>query len=256
MTAVDFHTTRMELEKQLYHLYTWLWSVPFRLLPRDGIDVTARDWDVLIVLDACRYDIFEEENTLPGTLEPVKSRATSTPQWLERNFAGDHDDIVYAAGNPFVAGLAQEGGFDLEQHVHHVEHVWDRDWDEKQRTTPPAAINDAARRLQQQFPGKRLVLHYVQPHEPFIGEPNFADIDADGWAKAKRKWWSDDIKAAYRDNLRVVLDEVEALLPDLEGDVVITSDHGELFGRYGLVRHPRDVFLRELCTVPWFEIEK
>ncbi|MFB6295104.1 MAG: hypothetical protein ABEI97_05055, partial [Candidatus Nanohaloarchaea archaeon] len=100
--------------KFLYHGYSSLWSLPFRILPQDGIYVTAEEWDMLIVLDACRYDTFKELNTIPGELKKVKSRATSTPQWLERNFSGDQNDIVYAAGNPFVSGLANDGGFDLE----------------------------------------------------------------------------------------------------------------------------------------------
>ncbi|MDY6768806.1 MAG: hypothetical protein SVW02_01730, partial [Candidatus Nanohaloarchaea archaeon] len=179
----------------------------------------------------------------------------STPQWLARNFSGDHDDIVYAAGNPFVSGLANDGGFDLEEHVHHVEHVWDADWDEDKRTTPPTAVNQAGLKLQKEFPDKRLILHYMQPHEPFIGDTNFQHLDVEGWERAKAMWWSDDIEQAYRDNLQVVLDAVEEVLPELEGEKVITADHGELFGKYGLVRHPKEVFLEELCTVPWLEVE-
>ncbi|MDY6766079.1 MAG: hypothetical protein SVW77_01820 [Candidatus Nanohaloarchaea archaeon] len=245
-----------ELEKKLYHGYTVLWSLPFRLLPRRGIDVTGQDWDNLIVLDACRYDTFQEMNRFDGTLRKVHSRATSTPEWLERNFSGEHDDIVYAAGNPFVARLAQNGRFDLEEHVHHVEHVWDDDWDNEAGTTPPDAVTAAARDLIDRFPEKRLVLHYMQPHEPFIGDTTFHHIDAEGWRFARKKWWSDDIEQAYRDNLSLVLDEVETVLPELDGTTVITADHGELFGRYGLVRHPRDVFLKELYEVPWLEVEQ
>ncbi|MFB6294786.1 MAG: hypothetical protein ABEI97_03435 [Candidatus Nanohaloarchaea archaeon] len=245
-----------ELEKKLYHAYGAVWSLPFRLLPQDGIDIVEEDWDNLIVLDACRYDTFAEMNTVDGELQKVRSQATSTPQWLQRNFTGQHDDIVYAAGNPFVAGLAQDGTFDLEKHVHHVEHVWDEDWDSETGTTPPEAVNAAARELQDRFPDKRLILHYMQPHEPFIGDTDFQDLDAEGWELAKQKWWSDDIEQAYRDNLAAVLDAVEELLPALDGKTVITADHGELFGKYGLVRHPKEVFLKELYEVPWLEVEQ
>jgi hypothetical protein len=35
---------------------------------------------------------------------------------------------------------------------------------------------------------------------------------------------------AYLDNLRYVLDNIEELLQNVDGKVVISADHGELFG--------------------------
>ena len=35
----------------------------------DGTHIMDEDWDNLIILDACRYDLFEEVNTIDGTLE-------------------------------------------------------------------------------------------------------------------------------------------------------------------------------------------
>jgi len=53
-----------------------------------GIDVVSADWDNLIILDACRYDCFEQlGGDLPGSLQRVESKAATTDQFLRANFA-------------------------------------------------------------------------------------------------------------------------------------------------------------------------
>jgi len=37
-----------------------------RVRGRTGIEVMAADWDTLVVLDACRYDLFTEINDIEG----------------------------------------------------------------------------------------------------------------------------------------------------------------------------------------------
>ncbi|MFQ5885465.1 MAG: hypothetical protein ACE5IO_10250, partial [Thermoplasmata archaeon] len=53
----------------------------------------------------------------------------------------------------------------------------------------------------------------------------------------------------------LALDWVMRLVQVLKGRVVITSDHGNLFGEYGLFRHPRGLYLPELTQVPWLELQ-
>jgi len=45
-----------------------------------------RDWDNLIILDACRYDYFKEYNEISGDLEPVVSKASHSLQFMEKIF--------------------------------------------------------------------------------------------------------------------------------------------------------------------------
>lgn len=45
-----------------------------QLYSRDGIDIFTRDWDYLLISDARRYDTFNEQSSLPGTLESIQSR--------------------------------------------------------------------------------------------------------------------------------------------------------------------------------------
>ncbi|MFW6195862.1 MAG: sulfatase-like hydrolase/transferase [Thermoplasmatota archaeon] len=72
---------------------------------------------------------------------------------------------------------------------------------------------------------------------------------------ALRKVGGDGVKKAYRDNLRIVLDSLNTLLPELSGRIVITADHGELLGEKGRYGHDFEA-QEKLVEVPWFVIEK
>ena len=71
------------------------------------------------------------------------------------------------------------------------------------------------------------------------------------------QWLEPEVVEAYESNLEYVLNELEEVLPFLEGETVITADHGEILqGKYGFVNHPKDVFLKELREVPWFTVDQ
>ncbi|MFC7174344.1 hypothetical protein ACFQL0_15370 [Haloplanus litoreus] len=58
----------------------------------------------------------------------------------------------------------------------------------------------------------------------------------------------------YLETLRVVLDDVEVLLRNLDAEtVVITADHGELFGELGAYGHPIGFPHPAVKRVPWVE---
>ncbi|KXA93239.1 hypothetical protein AKJ64_01105 [candidate division MSBL1 archaeon SCGC-AAA259E17] len=50
--------------------------------------IEKKDWNCLIILDACRYDFFESnyDEYLNGKLRKVISEGTNTSQWLKRTF--------------------------------------------------------------------------------------------------------------------------------------------------------------------------
>lgn len=85
-------------------------------LRNNGIFVTREKWDHLIILDACRYDVFVEEIKKRklynmGKLEYHISRGASTPEFLLENFSGGlFEDIVYITVNPYV-DLLLKGNF-------------------------------------------------------------------------------------------------------------------------------------------------
>lgn len=249
--------------------------------PRDGDDFMAEDWDNLVILDACRYDLFAARNTLEGTLETRRSRGSNTAEFLGRTFRGrEFPDTVYVTGNPQVSVR-------LDDPFHRTIPVWRDGWDDDLNTVPPATMAEATQRAHDEYPNKRIVSHWVQPHYPFIGErgrellgrqagielskrmageedeETTSDHDT-VWDMLRRETASKEaVKEAYAENFDLTLPHVEELLSGLEGRSVVTSDHGNLLGEYPkpcpvpfkLYGHPPGVHADALVTVPWLVVE-
>lgn len=237
---------------------------PFTKSSDDEIDFLDQDWDVLIVLDACRYDLFERQNPFDTPAKKVYSNASQTREYIENNFVGrDCRDTVYVTASP------QFADFDLQ--FAHLEHVWEDHWDEDLRTVLPEFVTDAAIDVGDRFNDKRIIVHYMQPHYPFIG-PTGRELGKQGtfvpnpkhlsvWEQLSAGKLSEDVvQKAYEENLSIVLPEVKRLVANLNGKPVITSDHGNLFGQrvcwlpiriYG---HPAGIHHPELTAVPWVEL--
>ena len=59
----------------------------------------------------------------------------------------------------------------------------------------------------------------------------------------------------YEENLRIALADVAELIESLDGDVVVTADHGEAFGEDGIWEHHIETYIPALMEVPWLEVE-
>ncbi len=241
--------------------------------PPKGISIIEEEWDHLIILDACRYDHFEQMNTLEGKLEKKISRGSSTSDWLSKNFKNYYDDIVYVSSNPHCSDHEVVGFLGIE-HFHHVENVWQYGWDDSLDTVPPHEITNAALRMKEKYPDKRLIIHYIQPHGPWIGKTRISveELGFDvSFAHSVDKWVVDtmawtlaeegrfDLKLLWQatlDNLELVLVDVEKIVAELSGKVVVTADHGEAFGEKWVYGHPYGIYTSELVEVPWFIIDK
>ena len=64
------------------------------------------------------------------------------------------------------------------------------------------------------------------------------------------------VEKYYEENLRLVMEQAQELARELEGDVVITSDHGEAFGEQGVWEHHIETHIPALIEVPWLKVEK
>jgi len=243
-----------------------------------GVDVMGEDWDVLLILDGCRFDMFERLNTIPGTLESRRSRGSATREFVQNNFVGrEFYDTVYVTANPFVS-------LDAADAFHDVFHVWQTNWNETHGTVRPEAVRDALFRADQQYPNKRLVGHFMQPHHPFLGPSAeaFRDRtvgfdsardrlleDEDGGSAEGDTVWqllakgcidADVVRRAYDENLKIVLECTKTVLDSTTGRSVVTSDHGNLLDepafdwlsmwnqQYG---HPKHASAKALVRVPW-----
>ena len=240
-----------------------------------GIDVFDEDWDTLVILDACRYDMFEEVNHIEGKLTAKESKASSTPEWLRAN-VDDRDlhDTVYVTANPQL----ERNRENWDVNFHEVINVWlDEGWDEDIGTVLADTMTKAAITAHEQFPQKRLVVHYMQPHYPFVlsdtefdkghlvsiesGEDNATGENV--WAQkftGELDQTRSELWDVYTTNLEYVLKHVEDMLTEVPGKTVITSDHGNYVGEratpipiqeYG---HPRGLYDEPVTRVPWLEV--
>jgi hypothetical protein len=228
-----------------------------------------RDWDTLVLLDGCRYDMFEELHPFKGRLERVSSRASESLTFMRENFFGRTlHDTVYVTANPYATELP-DGTF------HDVITLATSEWDEDLRTVPPEAVAEAAVEAYERYPNKRLVAHFMQPHYPFIGETGdeishhgirdeTQEIAGTGHVWKRLRYGLEDVdrvRAAYYENLELVFPSVERIHREVPGKTVVSADHGNLLGErlrpvpvrgYG---HPPDLLVPELVEVPWLELE-
>jgi len=228
-----------------------------------GNHVLNEDWDTLIILDACRYDLFEEVSELPGTLTNRTSRGSNTYEFLKGNFAGrDLTDTVYVASHAMYHWHREE----LSARFHAVENVWDRTDDGE--LVDPKLTTEVAQEVVERYPNKRHIIHYLQPHYPFLGaetefdvstedEPNFWDQQMRGTLDLN----VDRIWGMYRENLRLVLPFVEEFMESVPGLTIVTSDHGNYLGErcfpipikeWG---HPDGLYTDILVRVPWLKYQ-
>lgn len=228
----------------------------------EGVDIFDEDWDTLVILDACRYDVFADTITnyeFDGQLESRTSRGSATREWIRANFGGRQShDVVYVDSNGYYARLKDE----INAEVHKY-HLVDND-SFGGISVHPDKVTETARRFEEEYQNKRLIIHYMQPHQPYFGPTGESIEYAIGPMKTVRENNLDNptIKKAYAENLKIALDSVQKLLSDLSGRVVITSDHGELLGDrqsplpfgsyYG---HPASLYVPELITVPWLVVD-
>lgn len=233
----------------------------FRGPRSDAVDILQEDWDNLLLLDACRYDTFEQRHDLPGKLESRRNVASSTIEFLHRQFDGaDLSDTVYVTANPQLYRRQEN----LDLNVHEVINVWqDEGWDDEFKTVRPGTMVESTLAAAERYPNKRLLVHFIQPHVPFIGPTGQAHFEGDSL-----KFWmrinNDEIDVddetvwrAYEENLDLALPHVEDLMAELRGKTVVSADHGQMIGErahpipqleYG---HPSYVYTDALVRVPW-----
>jgi hypothetical protein len=242
-------------------------------------DLMAEEWDNLFILDACRLDYFREKNHIDGNLSARTSLATWSWEFMEQNFVGrDLHDTVYVTSNPYVERLDEDVFYTVENLLH--------DWDKEMGTVHPGTVVEAARDAHERYPNKRLIIHFMQPHVPWIGPTADAirervnglkgwdryGYNRDGGKTTEREGigdWeavkeghitTDELGAAYQESLQIALEHIEDLLNDLNGDSVVTADHGEMLGDQvapftpKLYGHNFDTYCSELCRLPWLEV--
>lgn len=274
---------RRSIDKHIYYpLNNWWFDRRYS----NQIDIMNEDWDNLIILDACRYDYFEEKKdqlALDGRLRKVISKAGSSRKFLRENFSGRKlHDTVQVTANLHIEKLEDDVFYTVEPIP------------ASERN--PEKVVEATKRMYEQYPNKRLIVHLMQPHPPYLGptadrlrdelDDEYlmfnSSIDSSEHVKPKIDYAAfkqgllpiEDLHTIYEENLEIAIRHTNELLDYLDGKTVITADHGELLGeRKGVTRerkfgHPhsqsrlnnptgarKDLKTLEVRAVPWYVID-
>lgn len=208
-----------------------------------------QEWDVLVILDACRYDLANESG-LPDKFDKpsrIYTLGANSPQWIQRTFSTPTDSqlssTAYISANPFTDD-APDDKLGL------VDNVQRYAFDTERGTVPPRAVTDRSIKIIRDNNYERYIIHYIQPHLPPVdGSNEFSDFITPPNEETKRSTnpWedvengirdSDNVKRAYKQNLSPVIEEVNLLLENIESEtVVITADHGNYLGERGRWGH-------------------
>ena len=265
-----------------YYLYVGLWlTLSTRL--RFATPAFEREWDLLVVLDTCRTDALAavaDEYDFLADRDSVWSPGSTSGEWVAHTFDRRYAETVartaYVTANPhsdavlrnrvlppqYVPAPATWPDWDpvAPDEVGLLDEVWADARDDRLGVVPPATVTDRAIAAGREADPDRLVVHYMQPHAPYVadavaGGGPVRDTCAEPF-EALRRGEVDRETAwnRYLDNLRLALDEVEALLENVDADrAVVTADHGEAFGEWGFYEHPVGCPLPAVKRVPWVE---
>lgn len=236
----------------------------------DGGNIYDQDWDVLVVLDACRVDLMDEVaqsgayDLLPeSSVDTFRQPGSYSKEWMNNTFtdryADEMEQTIHVTGNPFSSqALKSEQFYTLDE-------VWEYAWDDDAGVVMPRPMTDRAiNHWRNRDPDEvdRMIVHYMQPHIPFLNHEMSQPLESDNWGKdSGRSEWElvrdgeldpNDAWAAYRENLEIALDDVSILLNNIDADtVVLSADHGNSIGEHGLWGHPAGIDVDELREVPW-----
>lgn len=231
------------------------------------------NWEVLVILDGARVDVTQSvitEYNVGSTWSP----ASTSIDWIQRHFDDTNQKYWGSAGyvtaNPFAAHNTENAeSADLDKKdLGFFNPVYSRAWREVNgiNTTPPEDVTDAAISAWREQDIDRLIIHYMQPHQPFRSRPDWAsvftdisDLDtemnqgrSDIWLRLRDgEIERNELWNAYKDNLVWVWEDVtERLLTNLDASVIITADHGNGMGEWGMWGHQKRQLAPTIRKVP------
>jgi hypothetical protein len=231
-----------------------------------GQPVYENEWDLLVILDACRVDalseVASEYDFLPTTIESRYSVGSASDTWMQRTFVDKYEPelrkTVYVTSNPNSEQYTPISQFK------YVDEVWKTDYDSDLGTIPPRAVTDHSIVAHRECNSDRLIAHYMQPHFPSVPQPLGFGLrmaadnpDRHEWIwsdEGRNKYTKEEIWNSYLENLRYVLDNIKTLLNNVDAEqTVITADHGNAFGEWGVWGHPHQPHPK-LRKVPWVHV--
>lgn len=163
--------------------------------------IWAADFDVCLVLDACRYDLWRETIGLNRQIDDYRhpdfyttlgrhtasrwSVGSASLHWINETFAdrykSDWSGAGYVTANPFSAkepgdlNQLHDSVYPLEDRgLGYLDEVWQDSWpmSKDMPTVDPKTLTNRAMHAYQIHDGP-IVVHYMQPHVPFKTNPEW-----------------------------------------------------------------------------------
>lgn len=223
-------------------------------------NVMEEDWDNLIILDSCRFDILSELNIFEDIDSKILKSSTSEEFIQEYFEKGEFGDTIYITANPYGARVTDT----FFKKVSTFDENFTKDGrkakvDNLQKGWDPEIVYNTALKMYNENPNKRFIIHFMQPHAPYFGKKARMlreDLREQGYefwawsdnidrkdkdekdnvlyslqqAAKKEIITKDELCETYEENISVVMKYVEKLSQDIDGKSVVTADHGEMLG--------------------------
>jgi hypothetical protein len=173
-------------------------------------------------------------------------------------------NTAYITANPYTDNVLDKNDFAS------LDEVWSYGYDPEIETIPPRPVTERAISAGRSNDFERVIVHYMQPHYPFIGDdktisrgfnPGKGISDKNNGVLNMDVWWNklkyneinrEQIWNSYMKNLNYVLDDVDILLNNFDAvNAVISADHGNSFGELGAYGHPSGLLHPYIRRVPW-----
>lgn len=243
-----------------------------------GTNIYESDWDLLVILDTCRVDalqVVSDEYDFLTEVDSIWSVGSCSREWVQKTFVDEYKDQIsrtaYVTANPWVERVLDDGQY-LEagwpnwstlsiDALGHVDHVWKAREENSSRahleaTSAPEFVTDRAITYAREENPSRMIVHYVPPHHPYVANAlsgrSLEPHEKNPFKLLREGHEFNPIWEAYLDELRWALDWVEVLLSNVDApSTVITSDHGDAFGEYGLYMHDPALLDPNVKRVPW-----
>jgi hypothetical protein len=223
--------------------------------------VMEEDWDTLIVLDGCRADLFDQTVDLTrfDDYHEITSLGSGSEEWTLKNFVDEKfggraegfGDAVYVTSNPYTSKVAGNK-------FHELIEVHEQQFDEDIGQVRAEPVAEAAAQAHVEYPNKRLIIHYMQPHAPFFVSDWLDAGPHEEWERFERgELTRDEMWRACQETLEYVMESASSLADELDGKTVFTADHGNMFGEWAtpfpvrLYCHPNGLRYQGLVKVPW-----
>jgi hypothetical protein len=225
------------------------------------------DWDVLVICDACRVDLLKkicasgefEWLPKPADVNTILSTGTTSDEWMEKMFSKKHIDEMNKTA--YITGNLFSRNHPYEEFAEYVEIQKERVGNI--HTVNPNKITEIAVSLwrnRDRLNMEQMIVHYMQPHTPFRSRPEWFDPD-----KQNRTTWGEgfsrlrdgeldfaEFRDAYLDNTVWAMEAVGELRQNLSGaDIVVSADHGNGLGEFGVYGHPFGMPVKAVREVPW-----